>query len=126
VDAWIFQQQSLVNGRTRSLVPVLTQRQALAEHLAKLLDRLGLDRVRAKAKTLHELVRERHDAPRIAKEGSREGWVAGNAVDAIDAADPWLVADGSPKLPAGQRPKPVEANGRSLARRATSPGSGTA
>ncbi len=44
VDAWIFGQTRLVNGTTKSLPPVAIQRQAIAEHLAKTLDRLGLDR----------------------------------------------------------------------------------
>jgi hypothetical protein len=48
-DAWLFQQRSLVNARTKSLLPVLIQRQALAEHLGRLLDKLGLDRVSQKA-----------------------------------------------------------------------------
>src|SRR5438876_17338 len=48
VDAWLFEQRSLINARTRSLIAVLTQRQALADHLARLLDRLGLDRLPAK------------------------------------------------------------------------------
>ncbi len=41
------EKQSVVNGLT-----VLVQRQALAEHRAKLLDRLGLDRVPQKVKSL--------------------------------------------------------------------------
>jgi hypothetical protein len=44
VDAWLFQQRSLVNARAKTLLPVLIQRQALADHLARLLDKLGLDR----------------------------------------------------------------------------------
>jgi hypothetical protein len=46
VDAWLFQQRSLVNARAKTLLPVLVQRQALADHLAKLLDKLGLERAR--------------------------------------------------------------------------------
>src|SRR5215831_15582942 len=45
VDAWLVAQPSLVNSRTRSLVPVLTQRQALADHLVPILEKLGLDRI---------------------------------------------------------------------------------
>ena len=44
VDAWLLGRESLINARSRTLLPVVVQRQALAEHLAKLLDRLGLDR----------------------------------------------------------------------------------
>jgi hypothetical protein len=46
VDAWLFQQRSLVNARAKTLLPVLVQRQALADHLARLLDKLGLERAR--------------------------------------------------------------------------------
>jgi hypothetical protein len=44
-DAWLFQQRSLVNARAKTLLPILVQRQALADHLTRLLDKLGLDRV---------------------------------------------------------------------------------
>jgi hypothetical protein len=45
VDAWLCQQRSLVNARAKTLLPVLVQRQALADHLTRLLDKLGLDHV---------------------------------------------------------------------------------
>jgi hypothetical protein len=48
VDAWIFQQPRLVNARAKTLLPVLVQRQAIADHLTRLLDKLGLDRVSQK------------------------------------------------------------------------------
>ena len=40
VDAWLFQQPRLVNARARALLPALAQRQALADHLVRLLDKL--------------------------------------------------------------------------------------
>ena len=49
VDAWLCQQRSLVNARAKTLLPVLVQRQAIADHLTRLLDKLGLDRVSQKA-----------------------------------------------------------------------------
>jgi hypothetical protein len=33
VDAWLFQQPRLVNARAKTLLPILVQRQALADHL---------------------------------------------------------------------------------------------
>jgi hypothetical protein len=60
VDAWLFEQKSLINHRNRSLLPVLVQRQGLAEGLAKLLDRLGLDRVPAKVPTLAEYLAQKY------------------------------------------------------------------
>ncbi len=60
VDAWLFEQRSLVNARAKALLPVLVQRQALADHLARLLDKLGLDRVPAKVPSLAAYVAERY------------------------------------------------------------------
>jgi len=44
LDAWLTEQKTLINRRSRSVLPVLLQRQTLAEHLARLLDKLGLNR----------------------------------------------------------------------------------
>ncbi|MBI4584188.1 MAG: hypothetical protein HY717_09230 [Planctomycetes bacterium] len=44
VDAWLAEQPNLVNQRNRALLPALRERQSIAEHLAKLLDRLGLEK----------------------------------------------------------------------------------
>jgi len=81
VDAWLLEQGTLVNKRNRSLLPVLVQRQGLAEHLARLLDRLGLDRVPRKVQTLHEYVDTRYGAPDAAG-GLRDG--PGGGVDQMD------------------------------------------
>jgi hypothetical protein len=45
VDAWLLQQGSLVNGRRKSILPALAQRQSLADGLLRVLTTLGLDRV---------------------------------------------------------------------------------
>jgi len=50
IDAWLFQQRSLVNARAKTLLPVLVQRQAIADHLTRLLDKLGLDRMPQKVR----------------------------------------------------------------------------
>ena len=42
VDAWLFQQPRLVNARTKTVLPVLSQRQAIADHLIRLLDKLSM------------------------------------------------------------------------------------
>jgi len=44
VDAWLFTQESLINKRKRSVYPVLLQRQALADGLARYLTALGLEK----------------------------------------------------------------------------------
>jgi hypothetical protein len=45
IDAWLMQQDSLLNKRKRSILPVLRERQTLCGSLARLLGQLGLDRV---------------------------------------------------------------------------------
>jgi len=44
IDAWIVAQPTLINARRRALLPVLRERQALADSLARLLGQLGLER----------------------------------------------------------------------------------
>ncbi len=60
IDAWLVGQRSLINARTRTLLPVVIQRQALADHLVRLLDKLGLDRVPQKVTDLATYVREKY------------------------------------------------------------------
>ena len=57
VDAWLLVQPSLINVRKRSLLPVVIQRQALADALARYLSTLGLKRV-IKTKSLDEILSE--------------------------------------------------------------------
>ena len=45
IDAWLLVQPSLVNARKKSLLPVVKERQALADGLARYLAQLGLGRV---------------------------------------------------------------------------------
>ena len=52
VDAWIVEQPSLVLARKRSILPVVRERQALADSLARLLSQLGLDRRAKEVPTL--------------------------------------------------------------------------
>jgi hypothetical protein len=44
IDAWLLTRPSLINARKRSLIPVLLQRQTLADGLARYLAQLGLER----------------------------------------------------------------------------------
>lgn len=52
IDAWLLAQPSLVNARKRALLPVVKERQALADALARYLGQLGLER---RAKPVAEL-----------------------------------------------------------------------
>ena len=45
VDAWLLTQRTLVNARKKCLLPVVRERQQLADSLAKYLSLLGLKRV---------------------------------------------------------------------------------
>ena len=47
LDAFLMTQPSLVNARRRSVIPVLRERQALADSLARVLQSLGLERRKA-------------------------------------------------------------------------------
>ena len=50
IDAWLLVQPTLINKRKKSLLPVVLQRQQLADGFARYLSQLGLER---KAKTAH-------------------------------------------------------------------------
>ena len=55
IDAWLLVQPSLINKQKKTLMPVVIQRQQLADGLAKYMSILGLER-RVKVKTLHDLL----------------------------------------------------------------------
>src|SRR5690349_6222659 len=44
VDAWLLRQPTLVNARKRALIPVVLQRQQLADALARYMTQLGLEK----------------------------------------------------------------------------------
>jgi hypothetical protein len=52
IDAWLLVQPSLVNARKRSLLPVVRERQQVADAMAKYLAQLGMER---KAKPVADL-----------------------------------------------------------------------
>jgi hypothetical protein len=54
IDCYLLEQGSLVNRRKRSLWPVVRERQALVDSLARLLGQLGLERVARPVPTLKE------------------------------------------------------------------------
>ena len=55
IDACLLTQPSLINARKRTLIPVVLQRQTLADGLGRYLSQLSLER-RHKIKTLHDLL----------------------------------------------------------------------
>ena len=60
IDTWLLSQPTLINARKRSVIPVVLQRQAIADALARYLSQLGLER-RRKVKSLGELLTEQPD-----------------------------------------------------------------
>ena len=62
LDAFLLEQRSLVNAKRKAVLPVLRERQTLADSLARLLSLLGLERRQAPAKTLEESLTERAEA----------------------------------------------------------------
>jgi hypothetical protein len=68
VDAWLLIQPSLVNGRKRALLPLLPvvrERQGLADSLARYLVQLGLERRAKPVPSLDDYLRQR--GPRSAE-----------------------------------------------------------
>ena len=59
LDVWLLEQASLVVGRRRSVVPVLRERQALVDFLARVLGQLGLERRAKPAPTLGQVLAAR-------------------------------------------------------------------
>jgi hypothetical protein len=70
IDAWLFAQHTLVNARKRTLLPVILQRQQLADSLARYLNQLGLEKRRARVPDLHEYLRARRHGDRDPNSGS--------------------------------------------------------
>ena len=62
VDNWLLQQPSLINLRRRALLPVVTQRQQLADGLLRALEKLGLERKAKPVKSLAAHIEEKYGA----------------------------------------------------------------
>ncbi len=58
IDAWLMEQDSLVNKRRKSLLPVLRERQVLVDSLSRLLQQLGLERREKPIKSLQDHLRD--------------------------------------------------------------------
>jgi hypothetical protein len=44
IDEWILTQDTLIDNQTRTILPIVRERQVIASHLMHLLDKLGLER----------------------------------------------------------------------------------
>lgn len=70
IDAWLFAQHTLVNARTRTLLPVILQRQQLADSLARYLNQLGLEKRLGRVPDLHGYLLARRHGDRDPSPGS--------------------------------------------------------
>jgi hypothetical protein len=61
VDSWLMTQDSLINKRARKLFPIVQQRQALVDSLARILSQLGLERQAKPIPTLQEYLAQSED-----------------------------------------------------------------
>ncbi len=62
VDHWLLQQRSLINLRKRALLPVVIQRQQLADSLARYMTTLGLERKAKPVPALSEYLETKYQA----------------------------------------------------------------
>jgi len=65
VDAWLFQQESLINKRKKSLIPAAKDRQIFADALARYISMLGLQR-KTKLTSLSEILSKDDGKPESA------------------------------------------------------------
>jgi hypothetical protein len=63
IDRWMLSQPSLINKKRRVLFGIVTQRQQLADSLARHLQTLGLERRPTKVPTLSDYVHGKYGAP---------------------------------------------------------------
>ncbi len=67
LDAWIMEQESLVNRKRKSVLPVLRERQQLVDSLARILGQLGLERKAKPVPVLAQYIAEKYQGNRSAK-----------------------------------------------------------
>ena len=70
IDAWLLTQPTLINKRKKALLPVVLQRQTLADGFARYLSQLGLER-KVKTRTLHDILND--DEPVNGSNGAEQG-----------------------------------------------------
>jgi hypothetical protein len=70
IDAWLLTQPTLTNKRKKSLLPVVLQRQTLADGFARYLSQLGLER-KVKTRTLQDILND--DDPLNGSNGAEQG-----------------------------------------------------
>lgn len=108
IDAWLLEQDSLVNRRSRALFPVVRERQQLVDSLTRILTALGLERRAKKVPDLETYLRQRYgagdssDTPsRAAEEAPSSQGVTDAGSSVVPASDPDEHAD-APALAGGE------------------------
>jgi hypothetical protein len=64
IDSWLLTLDSVVNKRARAVFPVFRERQALSDQLARLLERLGLERAAPAATSLQQYIADKEKEPK--------------------------------------------------------------
>ncbi len=67
LDVWIMEQESLVNRKRKSVLPVLRERQQLVDSLARILGQLGLERKAKPIPALAQYIAEKYQGEGSAK-----------------------------------------------------------
>ena len=78
IDTCLFTQPSLVNSRKRSIIPIVLQRQALADSLVRYLAQLGLERRHKVNKWYLQI--------RLSRAEAREGAAQASRLSRVSAA----------------------------------------
>lgn len=79
IDAWLVVQPSLVDRRRRAVLPVVRERQQLADALARYLVQLGLERRARRAPSLNEYVSQTYGADSSAPSHEQAGLTVSTA-----------------------------------------------
>jgi hypothetical protein len=73
LDAWLMEQPSLVNARRRAVLPIVRERQQLADALSRYLQALGLERRAKPGLSLNEYLHSKYGAGTDGREDATGG-----------------------------------------------------
>lgn len=81
IDAWLLTQRSLINHRRKAVLPVVRERQALADGLARYLSMLGLQKVVPPPRLPWEIDSDKGNETDSNSKGDSEGDETNNVTD---------------------------------------------
>jgi hypothetical protein len=73
LDNWLLQQNRLINTRSKSVFPVVRERQQLADSLARYMTMLGLEKRKKALPALNEYIAEKYPSEEKSAKGRRTG-----------------------------------------------------